>query len=177
MSVDIRGGQAHEEPSGSWLASSSAPAPQGAWRRASVLSEHTKVDVQQWRVPLRHHVPRISNAVQTAQDLLKIADEDGIPLVSREALRHATSFLLTFARHAMEEFVFRIEPPAIRPGPDGSIDIHWKESEFELLWNIPADPTQRSSYYGDDRIGDSIEGTLVLSRETNWGAFLWLMQK
>ena len=50
--------------------------------------------------------------------------------------------------------------PAIKPGPDGGIDIHWKESKFELLMTFHSEADEPVSYYGDDRANDAVKGTL-----------------
>ena len=44
-------------------------------------------------------------------------------------------------------------PPAINPGPNGSIDLHWNQQKFELLLNFPASPVQFPSCHGADSYG------------------------
>lgn len=56
-----------------------------------------------------------------------------------------------FARH----FLATGAIPEILPGPQGSLDIRWKNGALELLANVPADPSLPASYYGDDGDGRS----------------------
>jgi hypothetical protein len=39
--------------------------------------------------------------------------------------------------------------PKILPGPDGSIDFHWRSERFELLVNVPESDDVSVSFYGD----------------------------
>jgi hypothetical protein len=43
------------------------------------------------------------------------------------------------------------DPTKIVAGPEGSIDLHWKTADRELLINIPARSEEPIAYYGDDR--------------------------
>lgn len=54
----------------------------------------------------------------------------------------------------------RIPIPKILPGPDESIDLHWRTDCFELLVNVPASHDDPVSFYGDDYSDQSsIKGT------------------
>jgi hypothetical protein len=72
-----------------------------------------------------------------------------------------------------------VEAPKILPGPHGSIDLHWKMPKRELLINIPANPEEPGSYYGDDReegTENAIRGkNLDVSANNEW-IFMWLMK-
>ena len=69
------------------------------------------------------------------------------------------------------------DPPKIHPGPEGSIDLHWKSSNRELLINVPANSEDPIGYYGDDRAEetkDAVRGKdLESSKDAEW-IFLWL---
>lgn len=39
--------------------------------------------------------------------------------------------------------------PLIQPVPDGSIDINWETDIFELLINIPSNPSELINFYGE----------------------------
>jgi len=52
-----------------------------------------------------------------------------------------------------------VEAPNILPGPNSSIDVHWRTKNFELLINIPDDPSAQASFYGDDYGQRSVKGT------------------
>ena len=64
--------------------------------------------------------------------------------------------------------------PRIASGPDASIDLHWKQKEWELLVNIPKDDSQMAVFYGDDYGSSKIKGSF--DPETiNLGIVNWLM--
>lgn len=55
--------------------------------------------------------------------------------------------------------------PRILPGPDGSIDLHWKAAHGEVLLNIPANINAMAGYYGDSTSGACIKGKLPLASD------------
>ncbi len=70
---------------------------------------------------------------------------------------------------------YSIGVPRIAPADHGSIDIHWMSGDQELLVNIPADPNELGTYYGQKRSGDTISG--VVNTEAPRGDLVvWLTQ-
>jgi hypothetical protein len=71
------------------------------------------------------------------------------------------------------------DPPEIMPGPNGSMDLHWKTDARELLINVPPRSEETISYYGDDRAEDTenaIRGKNIESSPNTEWIFLWLTQ-
>jgi hypothetical protein len=64
--------------------------------------------------------------------------------------------------------------PKILPGPNASIDLHWKLPGFELLVNIPSDAAQPATFYGDDYRNSCIRGNLNPAEEVR-GLVVWLL--
>jgi len=64
--------------------------------------------------------------------------------------------------------------PKIQPGPEASIDLHWKMERFELLVNIPNDPSKPATFYGDDYGDLCIRGNLNPSAPIP-GLVVWLL--
>jgi hypothetical protein len=64
------------------------------------------------------------------------------------------------------------EVPYIQPGPAGSVDLHWKTSERELLINVPADPAESITFYGDDYGEGVLKGAIEPGRAPV-GLLLW----
>jgi hypothetical protein len=60
-------------------------------------------------------------------------------------------------------YQLQLPVPHIGAGPNGSIDLHWKRKNSELLVNIPADPNGLVTYYGDDYGAQKVKGTMNLS--------------
>ena len=83
-------------------------------------------------------------------------DENFIP-VSKETLERAKRFVRPYISHSPTSNDVRI-----LPGPDGSVDIHWKNGKRELLLNVPAAENEPASFYGDDYGKIRIKGTIDL---------------
>jgi hypothetical protein len=71
---------------------------------------------------------------------------------------------IDFLRRSANSLVIRtgrdLVPPEILPGPQGSIDLHWDEPNFEMLINIPRQATAPAGFYADDRGENKLKGTL-----------------
>lgn len=68
-----------------------------------------------------------------------------------------------------------IEAPHILPVPDGSVDLHWKTSEFDLLVNVPEDDAEPVTFSVDDYGKNSSTGTLDLDH-LNRVLIFWLVE-
>lgn len=126
--------------------------------------------------------PELSDAIQASRAILELNDDwdsDGSPGYSEATLNRATTFLLISARRYWDDHQKKLPAPRILPGPDGSIDLHWKTPQRELLINIPADPAAPAGYYGDDKEDGSenaIRGKrLNTSLYSEW-IIAWLMR-
>ncbi len=86
---------------------------------------------------------------------------EGSSACSKVTLDRAINFLKVHVNALIEESG-KIIVPRILPGPEGSIDLHWRTSKLELLVNVPPDDGP-VSFYGDDfSDGNSIKGTFNL---------------
>jgi hypothetical protein len=96
-------------------------------------------------------------------------DKTFVP-ISKDTLERAKQFLTPYLT-VFSTSAYAVE---ILPGPDGSVDIHWKNPKKELLVNIPADKNTPALFYGDDYGNLSIEGKM----ETNSlhpSVIMWLI--
>ena len=100
-------------------------------------------------------------------------DEDSIGY-SKETLEHAVEFLTAHLLTIWLTYGIKVPVPRIGPGPGGSVDLHWKQSSWELLVNISPDPNAPASFYGDDYGNQRIRGSLD-TRGFNLGIATWLM--
>jgi hypothetical protein len=101
-------------------------------------------------------------------------DGEGAPAYGEETITRATGFLLSFIRDVYDSYHLRLPLPKILPGPDGSIDIHWKGADFELLLNIPPND-KYAQFYGDNKFGESVKGVINIDLSyPNVGLILWL---
>lgn len=120
----------------------------------------------------------INRVVGESRQLLDLEDNwdgEGASGYLKETLTRATDFLIKQWRRLWESERRNLPPPRIGPGPDGSIDLHWKGDGYELLVNIPRDGGTPASFYGDDHGSLYIEGTLDTSTY-NQGLLTWLSQ-
>jgi hypothetical protein len=130
-----------------------------------------------------------SDERQTLSDRLQVAikqltqisaldddwDGEGSPAYSPQTVNRARIFLAAYVRTL---WVSRgVEPtmPRIAPGPDGTIDIHWKQPTWELLVNIPAHEREMAAFYGDNYGAQKIRGSFDLGK-FNLGIAEWLTQ-
>ena len=125
---------------------------------------------------------RLAQAIQRSRRILELGDdwdEEGSPGYSEETWSRAVEFLTVSKRRYWKETKKPVLVPTISPGPYGSIDLHWKTPNRELLINIPRNPEEPVSYYGDDRkdgTQNAIRGkSLDTSQYERW-IFDWLMQ-
>jgi len=127
-------------------------------------------------------IKKLQDAIQQSQFILELGDdwdEEGSSSYSESTLKRAQSFLLKNAVQLWRRHKTCFDPPIIEPGPYGSIDLHWRAPKRELLINVPANPEEPISYYGDDKeegTENAIRGkNLDQSTDTEW-IFLWLIR-
>ncbi len=103
-------------------------------------------------------IERASEAIMGLEDNW---DGEGSSAYSKATLDRAINFLKLHVSALIEESG-KIIIPRILPGPDGSIDLHWRTAKLELLVNVPPNDGL-VSFYGDDfSDGNSIKGTFNL---------------
>lgn len=118
------------------------------------------------------HVAQAISSSRWILDLREDWDDAGGLAIKQATWQRAVCFLENHAIWLWTCFGIIIEAPKIKPVPDGSIDIHWKTSSYELLLNVPDDPEEKASFYGDDRRGICIRGTLDTAAY-NQGLLVW----
>ncbi len=101
-------------------------------------------------------------------------DDEGSPIFSRDTLDRAIAFLTMHSEHIRRCYELHLPVPKIGPGPGGSIDLHWKRPDWELLVNIPANANEMAVFYGDNYGVQKIKGS-VDPRIFNLGLATWLM--
>ena len=90
-------------------------------------------------------------------------------------LLRAVDLLVQGAIRLFAEDGVGVAVPDISPGPNGSIDLHWRRPGRELLLNVPAAPDEPAHYYGDDGDGaEAVEGALDPADASVW-LMRWLM--
>jgi hypothetical protein len=102
-------------------------------------------------------------------------DDEEASSFSSEALIRAKAFLLAQSEQFRKICGYFPPTPRIGPGPNGSIDLYWKEKDWELLINIPAESGKMATFYGDDYGAQKIKGSFDPS-SFNYGIIPWLIR-
>lgn len=126
----------------------------------------------------KNGIPKsIEEAIASSRSILDLQDdwdEQGSPGYDESTWRRACDFLVRQASFARERVSRDLPPPRILPGPDGSIDLHWKMPRFELLVNVPKDASKPATFYGDDYGNSCVRGNLNTSEQIR-GLVVWLL--
>jgi hypothetical protein len=122
--------------------------------------------------PLADLLSAIDNS-RSMLDLPDDWDDEGSPRIMEETWRRATDYLRRHAHLLYELNGSHIPIPRILPGPEGSVDLHWKTGRRELLANVPAAADQPATFYGDAFGTNSIKGRLDTEAD-DLGLFTWL---
>lgn len=125
-------------------------------------------------VPVLKGISETITASRWILDLKEDWDEQGSPGYKEATWRRACDFLQRQANFARQTLGDELPVPKILPGPEGSVDLHWKMSRFELLVNVPDDPAKSATFYGDDYGDLCIRGSLNTSEEIA-GLIVWLL--
>ena len=115
--------------------------------------------------------------IEQAKRILDLKDDwdgEGSPGYSEDTLNRAIAFLTTYAQRLWESDGIPLPVPRIGPGPEASIDLYWKRPRWELLVNIPADPSEAASYSAEDDGGHRSRG-FVPTEEFDARFAAWLM--
>lgn len=122
----------------------------------------------------------VAAAIAPSKAMLDLPDDwdgEGSPGYREETWLRAVAFLVDNALGFLEEQGETIPAPKLRKGPAGSIDLHWREPDRDLLINIPAQEGSAADYYGDDRAGGHIvKGTLDPAEDNFW-LLMWLTKR
>jgi hypothetical protein len=121
----------------------------------------------------------LAEGIRASRWILDLKDDHdgaGSPGYREETWQRAVDFVGKNAKWLWQHFHIYIELPDILPGPEGSIDLHWKAERCDLLVNIPVDPSAKATFYGEDRRGTFIKGAFDPG-VYNQGLLLWLADR
>jgi hypothetical protein len=127
------------------------------------------------RQVISSHLAAAIRASRAILDLEDNWDDEGSPGYAEETWNRATKFIRYIARNYWRLNGVWVIPPRILPGPNGSIDIHWKTQKRELLINIPADEEIAVGYFGSGGPNDTIKGKLDIFSQNEW-ILMWLLR-
>jgi len=120
----------------------------------------------------------LDRALEAGRKILKLKDNwdgEGSVGYAKATYNRTEQFLRKHEAWLLQKVGEYIPTLEIEPGPEGSIDLHWKTPKYELLVNIPVDETAPASFYGDDYKKNAFKGTFPQD-ETNEALILWLKE-
>lgn len=141
----------------------------------TVRWERDTTPVEKWSQ--REEDRELKAEIEHAKTMLALVDdgdEEGAPGYSKNTLERAIKFASAHSAKGYDLCSSYPPTPRIGPGPDGSVDLHWKQKNWELLVNIPADETQMAVFYGDDYGAAKFKGSFN-PKTVKLGIVNWLM--
>lgn len=102
-------------------------------------------------------------------------DGEGSPAYKFTTWERTSKFLVQNTFILWNEQGLSMKVPMITAGPEGSIDIHWKLDDRELLINIPSETDKNAGYYGDNQKGTIVKGDLNTTESITW-LLMWLIK-
>lgn len=103
-------------------------------------------------------------------------DGDGSKGYTETLWQRAEDMLIRLTQRFTTNYQLPLPIPEILPGPDSSIDIHWKNEKFELLINIPEDTDESVCLYARDFDKTEIEAAVSIEKVDqvllNWLAMI-----
>lgn len=123
-------------------------------------------------------ISHIRDAIQQSRRMLEFGDDwddEGSVGYTEAVWERSSAFLLNYIVDFLKGRSISIEAPSITPGPDGSFDIYWRLNGRKLLVNIPADENASATFYGDNRDGDVVKGSLNTATGKQW-LLTWLTE-
>ena len=106
---------------------------------------------EKYQLTLDTHVQVVAEAKERLLALEDNWDGEGAPAYCEQTIEAAAGFFYQLVERS--ELATQVR---ILPASEGSIDLHWKTAQFELLVNFHPDGSV--SYYGDDYCENVIQG-------------------
>src|SRR5207249_3904112 len=117
--------------------------------------------------------------LESSRKMLEFAqdwDGEGASPIAESTWQRAANFLRQTASTLWTNYHLRLESPSIEPVADGSIDLHWKLSNRELLVNISPTDEKWADYYGDNKLGWNVVKGKFNTHARNLWLFIWLTE-
>lgn len=142
--------------------------------RGASTAESTAIRIAGHLIPVE--LKAIAHEIDRSRYLLGDNwDGEETEAVDRRVWRQAVQFLASSATAYFEHTRSVVPACRIGGGPAGSIDLHWRLPDRELLLNIDADQPAVATFYGDDGTGSQqIKGSLDPAVPAEW-LIAWLL--
>lgn len=135
---------------------------------------------EDYSIELPNELKGIAEEIKDAVNFIENnedCDLDEGELYSHLTLKNAATFLADYSIWVFDEHGFVIPKPKLYPGPDGTIDILWKNEQFKLLVNIKSHPDLSATFFGKTTNGEEfVEGKFKIGN-INQNVFLVLLEQ
>lgn len=106
----------------------------------------------------------MTNLESQLKDLLALGDDfdgEGSRAPKSATVERARKSVYAICTHMKTMKQIDLGDPQVNVGPNGSVDLHWKTREYELLLNVPEGSGLRKFYY--ERFGKDVikDGELI----------------
>jgi hypothetical protein len=129
-------------------------------------------------LPSPFSMPQLLATLQRSRRMLDFEDSwdgEGSPGYAEATWDRASDLLKRITGEYTARNGAEPTPPKVQPGPDGSIDIHWRRKGRDLVVNVPCSPDEPPAYYGETEAGATTEGRLDSAASNHW-LLAWLAQ-
>lgn len=124
----------------------------------------------------------VAEVVADAHRIVDLPDDwdgEGGLGCTQETWELAQDTVLAHTRRLWECHGKVVVPFRIIPDLEGGIDVHWRCLPFELLLNVPANPAEPITFFGNNRDRHTTcktSGELLPGETVNLGVIAWLAQ-
>lgn len=100
-------------------------------------------------MPLPAELSSIGMAIERSRCICDFPDDwddEGAPVISEATWDRAVGWLSDHSLDLWTDHHIVADAPIMSAGPDGSVDVHWKDDRRQLLVTVPADAHSPSSF-------------------------------
>ncbi len=133
-----------------------------SWRDISII--HDKLSDKTFRLPsdLKELAAEIE-ASRYILDLEKGWDGEDAEPYNIHLWERVIEFLIQMYLTSIRLFDVIPDFPKIYHGPEGTIDILWEKSDYQILANCPKDEDKQVLFYGENSKKDSFKGSFCMT--------------
>lgn len=152
------------------------------WETHLLISKPRKIEIQltnEYTTNISYQFQDLKAEIEKSKYIIELPDDwddEGSLKYEEEIYINSIEFLIKSAQEIKDEFDIIIDTPKILHGPEGSIDVLWKNADYKLLLNIPPDENNIATFYGyNSNIESEIKGKFnYKSKYYKFGLLFWL---
>ena len=121
-----------------------------------------------------------SEIIEKSREIMnrpKDQSDDLGPVFTKETWSRSMDILIAHVKWLWNHMRIKVKTPVISDGPKGSVDIYWAPDPYGLLLNVPDDPNEPATYYGnsaENPDSNHTGGQISLTKSIDPGVLAWL---